>query len=144
MQEPSFDTQIFEKEWIELSKKICERIYAEPSIQEMKSRFQSSGIVSSQDRSDFITVANSVKNRVIAELFGPESSEEHKKFKEAWQHWFNTKTAPRFQLENRKLTNAEHIVYSSTPSPEEFWLMYRVSYVLITPMSFNILLLCKN
>lgn len=120
MQEPSLDTRMFEAQWTELARQICQRIYAEPEIQQMKFRFQNSGVVSLQDRSDFITIANLVKYKVIHEIFGAEGSQGYTKFQEAWQHWFNTKTAPKFQLEHRKLTNAEHIVYSSTPSPEEF------------------------
>lgn len=120
MQEPSLDTQTFETLWVELAQQICHSIYAEPEIQEMKIRFQSKGMVTLQDRSDFITIANRIKYKVIHEIFGPQGSEGYKKFQNAWQHWFNTKTVPKFQTEHRQLTNAEHIVYSSTPSPEEF------------------------
>lgn len=110
----------FEQQWFSLAETICEHIYGQPNIQEMAARFREGKRLTSEERSEFISTANRIKYEVIHERFGDKGTEEFEQFRQAWKHWFNTKKGTSEQLNGRRLTNAEHIVYSSTPDPEEF------------------------
>ena len=118
--QPSFKAPQFEEQWLKIAEEVCSRILVVPEIQTMRERVKAGVILTPEDRSDFISISNRVKYEVIHELFGLYGTDGFKVFREAWKHWFNNKNAPKFQLEHRRLTNAEHIVYSSTPDPEEF------------------------
>lgn len=112
--------EAFESEWFMLAEKVCERIYRQPEIQEMKNHFTKDGRLTEAERSNFIAIANRVKYDVIHEQFGDKGSQEFEEFRKVWLHWFNNKKGTSEQLHGRRLTNAEHIVYSSTPDPDEF------------------------
>lgn len=116
----SHDSTTFEKDWFTLAEKVCQHIYEQPNIQAMVEQFKAGKRLTEDERSDFISTANRVKYEVIYAEYGEKGSETFEEFKTAWKHWFNNKKGTSEQLNGRRLTNAEHIVYSSTPDPEEF------------------------
>lgn len=122
MQEFSFDPKKFEEQWFALAEVVCQRIYNVPEVKAMKARIAGSGHLTLEESSDFISIANRVKYEVIYEMVGPKTSSTYAAFEQAWRNWFDHKTRTSEQLAGHKLTNAEHIVYSSTPDPEEFLL----------------------
>lgn len=120
-----FDSDEFQKQWFALAEDICKRIYDEPAIQELKDHFKNGQRLTPEERSSFISTANRVKYEVIQERYGKMGTAEFAEFEKAWKHWFNNKKGTSEQLNGRRLTNAEHVVYSSTPDPEEFLASYK-------------------
>lgn len=116
----SMDASEFEKAWKELAEVVCLRIYKEPEVQEMKKTFDAKHSLTYEQKSAFISIANRIKYEVIHERFGADGSPEYEAFKKAWEHWFDNKQTTSKQFEGRRLTNAEHVLFSSTPNPEEF------------------------
>lgn len=120
----NMDTNInsteFEQKWFELAERICLRIYQQPEVKEMRKRFKAGERLTEEERSNFIAIANRVKYEVIYEEYGQQGTQEFEHFRQQWKYWFNHKEGTSDQLHGRRLTNAEHIVYSSTPDPEEF------------------------
>lgn len=119
------DAQKFELEWRALAEQICLRIYQTPEVQAMKADFDANGRLSFEQKSRFIAIANEIKYEAIYEKYGVKGSDGFKNFTRHWQHWFENKGLPGEEQQNRKITNSEHIIYSSTPDPEEFIANFR-------------------
>ncbi|MBL8031178.1 MAG: hypothetical protein JNK33_02545 [Candidatus Doudnabacteria bacterium] len=115
----ALDSQKFAAEWLDVAQQIVARIYAEEAVQRLHESYATHGSFTLEQRSDFIAIANRVKSTVLHELYGPEGSSSFQEFQLRWRNWYDHKgTLPQ---ENRRLTNAEHIIYSSTPDVEEFF-----------------------
>lgn len=113
------DSQKFAVEWLDVAQQIVARIYTDEVVQRLHEDYVAHGAFSFEQRSDFIAIANRVKGEVLHELYGPDGSTSFQDFQGRWRNWYNHKgTLPQ---ENRRLTNEEHIIYSSTPDVEEFF-----------------------
>ncbi len=115
------DPKIFEREWFDLAEQIVKRISEDGLIQELNRVFKTNGSLTLEQRSDFIAIANRIKYEVIHETYGEDGSSSFIQFRDRWRHWYNHKGVASTAQAGRKLTNAEHIVYSSTPDAEEFF-----------------------
>lgn len=114
-------TNEFQAEWFELARKVVARIAADPAIADMRAYYAAHGSLTLEQRSEFVAVANRVKTAVMHEAYGPEGSPEFEEFTARWRHWYDTKGVSSTDQGDRRLTNEEHIVYSSTPDAEEFF-----------------------
>ena len=117
---PDDQTAQFETEWHEIADAVCNKIYQNPDIQTMKDEFDEKHTLSPEQRSSFIAIANKLKYEVIYEKFGAHDTQGYDEFVKRWRHWYDNKGVHNQATLDRKLTNAEHILYSSTPDPEEF------------------------
>jgi hypothetical protein len=90
----------------------------------MHKEFRASGQLSFEQRSQFIAITNRVKSEVIHETYGPDGSEGYLAFKARWRYWYDTKGVVSTYQGDRRLTNEEHIIYSSTPEAAEFFLNF--------------------
>lgn len=113
-------TNEFQAEWFELAKKVVARIAADPAVAEMRAYYAEHGSLTLEQRSEFVAVANRVKTAVMHEVYGQEGSPEFEEFTARWRHWYDTKGVSSTDQGDRRLSNEEHIVYSSTPDAEEF------------------------
>ncbi|MBP9686922.1 MAG: hypothetical protein KBD66_03955 [Candidatus Doudnabacteria bacterium] len=114
-------TTEFQAEWFELAKDVVARIAADPAVAEMRAYFREHGSLTLDQRSEFVAVANRVKSAVMHEAYGPEGSTGFEEFTRRWRHWYDTKGVSSTDQGDRRLSNEEHIVYSSTPDAEEFF-----------------------
>lgn len=114
--------QDFESEWFEFATKVVNRIAKDPEIVSMWDLYKAGNKLSLEQRSQFIAVANRIKMEVMHETYGVDASESFETFKERWKHWYNHKGVVSTNQIGRRLTNEEHIVYSSTPEAEEFFI----------------------
>ncbi len=114
-------TNAFEAEWFDLAKKIVSQIAADPEIMEMRASFAETHTLTFEQRSQFVSIANKVKAAVMHEVYGAEATPEFEEFKERWRNWYDNKGVTSTNQGLRRLTNEEHIVYSSTPDAEEFF-----------------------
>lgn len=113
------DSQKFAAEWLDVARQIVARIYQDEVVQRLHEEYVAHGSFTLEQRSDFIAIANKVKGAVLHELYGPDGSASFEEFQARWRNWYDHKgTLPQ---ENRRLTNEEHIIYSSTPDVEEFF-----------------------
>jgi hypothetical protein len=112
----------FQDEWFEVAHRVVRRIAQEPEILAMKEDYKAHKALTLEQRSQFISVANKVKGVVMHEIYGPEGSEDSAAFTKRWRTWYDTKGVVSADQGERRLTNEEHIVYSSTPDAEEFFL----------------------
>lgn len=115
------DLEDFAAEWFNVAKTVVQRIGEDPEIVAMREHYQANGAVTMENRSSFIAIANRIKNAVIAELYGPKGSDQFAVFHKRWRHWYDHKGVISPGQAGRRLTNEEHIVYSSTPEAEEFF-----------------------
>lgn len=116
------ETQAFQEEWFNLAKVIVARVAADPEIVAMYDDFKASKSLTFEQRSQFIAITNKVKGQVLHETYGPEESDSFKQFQARWRNWYDTKGVTSALLGDRRLTNEEHIVYSSTPEAVEFFI----------------------
>jgi hypothetical protein len=112
---------MFATEWFALAKTIVERIGQDPEIIAMRKDYQEKGQLTLDQRGQFIAVANRIKGEVMHGEYGPDGSDTYKQFTERWRHWYDNKGVVSNSQVGRRLTNEEHIVYSSTPDAEEFF-----------------------
>lgn len=112
----------FESEWFEFATNVVNRIAQDPEIVPMWDFYKAGNKLSLEQRSQFIAAANRVKMAVMHETYGLDSSESFEAFKERWKHWYNHKGVVSTGQIGRRLSNEEHIVYSSTPEAEEFFI----------------------
>lgn len=114
------ENQSFENEWLEVAKEICRRILDVSEIKAMKEHLKTTGFLSVEERSAFIGVANKVKYDVIYERYGKPGTQTFEEFNARWKAWFNDKDGDTVSHWGKRLTNEEHIIFGSTPDPEEF------------------------
>lgn len=110
----------FEDEWLIVAKEICHRILEVPEIKAMRDSLKSTGFLTVEQRSAFIGVANKTKYDIIYEKYGKPGTDTFEEFNARWKAWFNDKDSDTVSHWGRRLTNEEHIIFGSTPDPEEF------------------------
>lgn len=120
MDKLSQDVREFEKTWFLTAQTISERIAKDPRILVLAQQLKDKGHLSPEDRSLFISIADTTKEAVLHEQYGTIGSEKWQNFVNNWRQWFNDKSSPRFGDEGKQLSNPEHIAYSSTPDPDSF------------------------
>ena len=114
-----FDVEGFEKEWRVLGEEICQAVFKNPDIQQIKANFQQNGFLSLEEKSQFINICDRIKYELIYRKYGAEGTEGYKQFSNSWQAWFQAKGV-KSQKPNEQRTNVDHILYGSTPDPEQF------------------------
>lgn len=118
---PSPDSEKFAQEWFDLAKKVVDRIALDSEILEMKKDFLAHKNLTFEQRSKFISIANRIKYEVMHELYGADGTDSFVQFSDRWREWYNSKGVVSNSQLGRRLTNEEHIIYSSTPEAEEFF-----------------------
>ncbi len=113
------DQEVFEEIWTQLAEQICDAIYQDPRIQAMKQDFLHKGFLSLEQKSDFITTSDAIKYEIIHKKFGETETVGYKDFVTSWQLWFKNKSGHTPQVSG-KAGIVEHILFGSTPDPEEF------------------------
>ena len=114
------DNHAFETEWLEVARDICRKILENPEVKQMKESLKASGFLTVEQRSSFIGVANKIKYDVIYEKYGKPGTDTFEEFNVRWKAWFNNKDGETVNHWGKKLNNEEHIIFGSTPDPEEF------------------------
>ncbi|MDE2312138.1 MAG: hypothetical protein KGJ93_03585 [Patescibacteria group bacterium] len=123
MTNSNFDVEQFEKEWTRLGIQICQAIYTNPRIQQLKATLQRNGFLTLEEKSEFINICDQTKYEVIFAKYGKEGTEGYKNFSESWQEWFQNKGVG--SSKNRGQRNSvEHILFGSTPDPAPFLLHF--------------------
>lgn len=113
----------FDKEWIGLGKEICQAIYINPRTQEIKHALQKNGFLTLEEKSDFINICNKIKYDIIFAAYGEENSAGYKQFSDNWKSWFEEKGVGSSQNRGQR-NSVEHILFGSTPDPEQFLLHF--------------------
>ena len=115
------DTVKFAEEWFDLAKKVVERIALDSEIMGMKKDFLAHKSLSLEQKSRFIAITNRIKYELIHELYGADGTDSFIKFSLRWREWYDSKGVLSDSQFGRRLTNEDHIIYSSTPEAEEFF-----------------------
>lgn len=116
----STENQEFEKTWLADAKEICQRILDNSEIKTMKDSFRATGFLTVEQQSAFIGVCNKIKYDFIYEKYGQSGTPEFEQFNARWKAWFNDKGSDTVSHWGKRLTNEEHIIFGSTPEPEQF------------------------
>ena len=123
MSKNGFDYEAFDKDWTDLGRQICQAVYTIPRVQEIKHNLQKNGFLTLVEKSEFINLSDKTKYDIIYAKYGDENSEGYKKFSEAWKDWFQEKGVGSSQNRGQR-NSVEHILFGSTPDPEEFLLHF--------------------
>ncbi len=118
-----FDFQKFDKEWTQLGREICQAVYTNPHCQRIKHSAQVNGFLSMEEKSEFINICDTTKYDLIFAKYGKEGTQGYKDFSAAWQEWFQTKGVGSSQNRGQR-NSVEHILFGSTPDPEQFLLHF--------------------
>ncbi len=119
----SFDLNQFEQEWTQLGREICQAVYVNPRIQEIKHSLQKNGFLTLEEKSEFINICDKTKYDVIYTKYGQENSEGYKNFSVAWKDWFQEKGVSSVQNRGQR-NSVDHILFGSTPDPKQFLLYF--------------------
>ena len=119
----AFDYAKFDAEWTQLGREICQVIYTNPRMQEIKHSLQKTGFMTLEQKSEFINTCDETKYRLIYEKYGPEGSEGYLAFSTAWKDWFQQKGVGSSQNRGQR-NSVEHILFGSTPDPAPFLLHF--------------------
>jgi hypothetical protein len=117
------DFQEFDQGWTELGRKICQAIYIKPEVQTIKNNLVKNGFLTLEEKSHFIDVCDGTKYDIIYGKYGKADSAGYKQFSKAWQEWFQAKGVES-QKERNQRSSVDHILFGSTPDPEEFLLHF--------------------
>lgn len=117
------DIQKFEREWVALAREICQAIYINPKVQELKNNYQTNNFLSLEEQSEFINICDRIKYEVIFKKFGQEDSDGYRQFSLCWQEWFKNKGVGSSQNRGQR-NSVDHILFGSTPDPERFLLHF--------------------
>lgn len=109
----------FEKKWTELGVDICKQIFTDPTTQKLKAVLQTKGFLTPEEKSEFIDLCDSKKYQVIYDTYGQEGSEGYKEFVKDWNAWFQNKGVSSLDKRGQR-NSVDHILFGSTPDPEEF------------------------
>lgn len=110
----------FEKEWVSLSEEVIRRIFDDPDIQELKNKLREKGHLTVPQRSKFITIVDKIKYDLIFKKYGPVGSEGFKSFTRHWEQWLAHRGVARNKPKNLFEENINHLLFGSTPDPEQF------------------------
>jgi hypothetical protein len=113
----------FEKNWTQLGSEICQAVYINKTIQQLKHNLQKNGFLTLEEESEFINICDKTKYDVIYAKFGAEGTEGYKKFSQAWETWFQQKGVGSSQNRGQR-NSVEHILFGSTPDPKQFLLHF--------------------
>jgi len=117
------DLSDFESQWTKLGREICQAVYTNPKIQEIKHSLQKNGFLTLEENSEFINICDKTKYDIIYKTYGDEHSEGYKVFSKAWEAWFQEKGVS--SSDNRGQRNSvDHILFGSTPDPKQFLLHF--------------------
>jgi len=114
------DLKQFEQEWVDLAQEIVKRVFANPEIEKIKQDLRDKGSLTWEQKSEFITITDKIKNDLIAERYGAEDSSTYQNFLISWQEWQKERGRRRDKAANLFEENINHFLYGSTPDPEEF------------------------
>ena len=109
----------FDKLWMELGKEICQKVYNNPRVKEIKESLVKNGFLTLEEKSEFINISDRIKYEVIYARYGTEDSEGYKAFSEAWKNWFQKKGVESSRNRGQR-NSVEHILFGSTPDPVQF------------------------
>jgi hypothetical protein len=118
-----FDFKDFDAEWTQLGREICQAVYINPRIQEIKQSLQKNGFLTLEEKSDFINLCDQIKYDLIFDKYGKEHSESYKRFSEDWRQWFKEKGVES-QKDRGQRSSVDHILFGSTPDPVKFLLHF--------------------
>ena len=118
-----FDFNAFDAAWTQLGREICQAIYINPRIQEIKASLQKNGFMTLEEKSDFINLCDQIKYDLIFDKYGNEHSEGYKQFSEDWGRWFKEKGVES-QRDRGQRSSVDHILFGSTPDPAKFLLHF--------------------
>jgi hypothetical protein len=117
------DFDKFDAEWTQLGREICQAVYVNPKIQEIKHALQKNGFLTLEEKSEFINICDKTKYELIYATYGAEGSDGYKKFSQAWEDWFQQKGVGSSQNRGQR-NSVEHILFGSTPDPAQFLLHF--------------------
>lgn len=117
------DYEKFEREWIQLGREICQAVYVNPRIQEIKHALQKNGFITLEEKSEFIDICDKTKYDLIYQKYGDEKSQGYKDFSVLWQAWFQAKGVSSSQNRGQR-NSVDHILFGSTPDPVQFLLHF--------------------
>jgi len=110
----------FEKEWVFLAEEVIRRIFQDPDIQALKTQLRRAGRLTVAQRSKFITIVDKIKYDLIFKKYGPADSEGFKSFTRHWEKWLAHRGVSRNKPHNLFEENINHLLFGSTPDPEQF------------------------
>lgn len=110
----------FEKQWRQLANEIGKAIIQNPQVVELKKQLDEKGFLTPEEKSLFITIADTTKYDLIYQSYGQHDSEGYNEFKKFWQEWLSVKGVVSERETNKSQQNANHFMYGSTPDPETF------------------------
>jgi len=113
----------FDREWTNLGRKICQAVYTNSRVQEIKHLLQKNGFLSLEEKSEFINICDDTKYDVIYKTYGAEGTEGYEIFSNEWQSWFQEKGVGSSQNRGQR-NSVEHILFGSTPDPVQFLLHF--------------------
>ena len=113
------DFEQFDRDWTHLGREICQAVYVKEETQALKTSLQKKGYLTLEEKSEFITICDTTKYDLIYQKFGDEKSDGYEKFSHAWEAWFQQKGIGSSQQRGQQ-NSVEHILFGSTPDPEEF------------------------
>ena len=119
----NLDIEQFEAGWTELASEICQAIYVNPRIQELKVALQKKGFLSLDEKSEFINLCDKIKYDLIFAKYGEENSQGYKDFSQSWEQWFQQKGVES-QTGRTQRSSVDHILFGSTPEPAQFLLHF--------------------
>jgi hypothetical protein len=114
------DVEQFEREWVDLAEEVVRRVFANERIQGIKNSLRLNGRLSWEEKNEFITIPDQIKNDLIGERYGADQSPTYKQFLSDWQEWQKERGRLRDKPANLFEENISHFLYGSTPDPEEF------------------------
>ena len=114
-----FDYDDFDREWTQLGREICQAVYVNPKVQEIKHKLQKNGFLTLEEKSEFINICDKTKYDLIYRTHGAEGSEEYKNFSDYWQEWFQKKGVGSSHDRGQR-NSVEHVLFGSTPDPVQF------------------------
>lgn len=118
-----FNFKDFDAEWTQIGREICQVIYTNARIQEIKHALQKNGFLTLEEKSDFINICDKTKYDLIFQKYGKEQSESYKQFSARWQQWFKEKGVES-EKDRGQRSSVDHILFGSTPDPEQFLLHF--------------------
>lgn len=119
----NFDFNQFDQEWIRLGREVCQAIYTNPRVQEIKNSLYKNRFLTLKEKSDFINLCDQIKYELIFAKFGKEDTETYKLFSKQWQEWFREKGVES-QRDSGQRRSVDHILFGSTPDPARFLLHF--------------------
>jgi hypothetical protein len=119
----SFNNVKFEEEWVKLGREICQTVYTNPRVQQIKFALEKNGFLTLDQKSEFINICDTTKYECIYKKYGPEDSEGYKEFSDAWKNWFQEKGVSSLHHRGQR-NSVDHILFGSTPDPTRFLLNF--------------------